>query len=214
MASVKCFHCGRGNHKPTECYLKDAVCRKCNKKGHIERVCRSRVHNAVPQNKPARGYPFQVNAASTDTPSCEENEEYSLFTVHKTKDSAKPLIVTMILNDKEIPMEIDTGSAVTILPEFVYKSISTEPLEESTIKLCTYSGEKLEVKGTAMCKVEYNGKTYKLPVVVLAGNGPILLGRSWLYHIPLQWTKLFLQCFTHQSTCRQFVTKVSRSLFR
>ena len=73
-----------------ECYLKDAICRKCNKKGHIEQVCCSRVHNAVPQNEPARGNSFQVNAASTETPSCEENEEYSLFTVHKTKDSANP----------------------------------------------------------------------------------------------------------------------------
>ena len=41
------------------------------------------------------------------------------------------------------------------------------------------------------CNVEYDDKIYRLPVVVLAGNGPILLGCSWLYHIPLQWNKLF-----------------------
>ena len=66
-----------------------------------------------------------------------------------------------------------------------YKTIATEPLQESTIKLCTYSREKLEVRGSAMCKVEYGNGTYKLPVVVLAGNGPVLLGCNWLHHIPI-----------------------------
>ena len=67
---------------------------------------------------------------------------------------------------------------------------SNETLQESNIKLCIYSGEKLEVKGSAICKVEYHTVIYKLPVVILAGNGPTLLGCSWLYHIPIQWTKL------------------------
>jgi len=93
--------------------------------------------------------------------------------------------VTTTLNDKKVSMEIDTGSAVTILPEATYRAISTDPLQDTTIKLCTYSGEKLEVKGSGLCEVEYDGKTNELPVVVLAGNGLILLGYSWLYHISL-----------------------------
>ena len=32
--NVKCFHCGRSNHKPTECYFKDATCNKYNKRPH------------------------------------------------------------------------------------------------------------------------------------------------------------------------------------
>ena len=42
VINIKCFHCGRSNHKPTECYFKDASCRKCKKKGHIECMCQSR----------------------------------------------------------------------------------------------------------------------------------------------------------------------------
>ena len=82
-----------------------------------------------------------MNVAPIAIPSSEENVEYSLFAVHNTNDSTKPLVVSMILNDKEISMEIDTGSVVTVLPESTYRYISTEPLQESTIKLCTHSGE-------------------------------------------------------------------------
>ena len=57
----------------------------------------------------------------------------------------------MALNSK---VEINTGSAVTILPEAIYKTVSIEHLQESNIKHCTYTGEKLEVKGSATCKVE------------------------------------------------------------
>jgi len=61
----------------------------------------------------------------------ENSEKYALSTVQNSKDSTKPLIVTMTLNDKKVPMEIDTGSAVTILPESTYKAISTDPLQDS-----------------------------------------------------------------------------------
>ena len=42
VINMRCFRCGRSNHKPTDCYFKDAPCRKCKKKGHIERMCQSR----------------------------------------------------------------------------------------------------------------------------------------------------------------------------
>ena len=69
--------------------------------------------------------------------------------------------------------------------------ISSDPLQQSVVNLCTYSGEKIQVKGEAMCNTEYKGKHYVLPIVVISGNGPTLLGRSWLQHIPLNWPNLF-----------------------
>ena len=73
-----------------------------------------------------------------ETPIVKDNEEYSLSAVRNTKDSTKPLVVSMFLNDKEITMEIDTDSFVTILPESTYRYISTEPLHKSTIYVTLY----------------------------------------------------------------------------
>ena len=96
----------------------------------------------------------------------------------------------MSLNGKPTVMEIDTGAAVSIMAEAKFSEIS-EDLQASQVNLCTYSGEKFSIKGEAMCNVEYAGKLYVLPLVIMAGNGPTLVGRNWLRHIPLNWSNLF-----------------------
>jgi len=32
-----CYRCGKTNRAPQQCHFKDAVCHKCNKKGHISK---------------------------------------------------------------------------------------------------------------------------------------------------------------------------------
>lgn len=64
LVANKCFHCGRSNHKPTECYLKDATCRRCNKQGHIERVCRNRVQIRGSRSQPTIKEPLKANKVS------------------------------------------------------------------------------------------------------------------------------------------------------
>ena len=34
----ECYRCG-GNHDPSSCKFKDEVCYKCQKKGHMAKVC-------------------------------------------------------------------------------------------------------------------------------------------------------------------------------
>ena len=64
-------------------------------------------------------------------------------------------------------MEIDTGSAVSIISESVYKKIifetqTSEILQQTEAKLRTYSDEQLPVKGKLTCEVSYEGHTYTL----------------------------------------------------
>ena len=117
-----------------------------------------------------------------------------MFTIHGTKGlkaKTDPLFVTVKLNGTQVSMELDTGSAVTNMAESKFNEISSDSLEESAVNWCTYSGEKIQVKGEAMCNVEYEGKHYVLPLLSFLGYGPTLLGRSWLQHIPLNWSNIF-----------------------
>ena len=89
-------------------------------------------------------------------------------------------------------MEIDTGSSVSIISDSIFSSVfETATLQETEVKLCTYSGEQLPVKGKITCEVSYEGQTYTLPLIVLAGEGPTLLGRDWMQQIRLDWSTIF-----------------------
>ena len=62
-----------------------------------------------------------------------------------------------------------------------------------------------------MCKVEYEGKQYVLPIciIVISGGGPTLLGRSWLQHIHLNWPKLFQTILKVDDTLSQLLESFS-----
>ena len=208
-AKSKCFRCGRTNHKAPQCRYKDTICSKCNKTGHLAKVCQSKKDPAPSSSStPKKQLPTHV---VSEQPTDERNE-YSLFTIQDTKGVKKksdPLYVSVNMNGREVSMEIDTGSAVSIMAESKFRKISSEPLQQSLVNLCTYSGEQIIVQGEAMCNIEYEGKQYVLPIVVISGKGPTLLGRNWLQHIPLNWPKLFQPIFKVDDQLSQLLQSFS-----
>lgn len=61
------------------------------------------------------------------------------------------------------------------------------PLETTRTQLKDYQGRLLNLKGVAEVPVEYKGQKYQLPLVIVAGNWPALLGRNWLERVRLNW---------------------------
>ncbi len=59
------------------------------------------------------------------------------------------------------------------------------------MKLKTYTGESIPMKGTATVDVTYGGNNYSnLELVVVHGEGTCLLGRDWLSKTRLNWTRI------------------------
>jgi len=76
-------------------------------------------------------------------------------------------------------MEVNTGSAVTLVSEHTFKNKWPDtPLQTSSVKLCTYSNESLQVLGQIEAKVQYNKQKTQLTLIVVEGNGPSLFGRD------------------------------------
>ncbi len=48
-------------------------------------------------------------------------------------------------------------------------------------------------------EVQYGEQKKSLPLVIVAGNGPTLLGRNWLQHIQLDWTEMGIRAVKHSS---------------
>ena len=102
-----------------------------------------------------------------------------------------PIHVSMELDDRTVRMEVDTGAAYSLVSSNTFKELWPDrKLNESTVKLCTYSGESLEVLGSITVQVTYQSQKSQELLLVVKGNGPTLLGRNWLHHIVLDWQQI------------------------
>jgi len=89
-------------------------------------------------------------------------------------------------------MKVDTGAAVFLVSEETYRSLfPTVQLQSSTTKLCTYPGKPLTVLGQQEVKVQHGEQTAKLPLLVVQGKDPSLLGRNWLRVFHLDWKVIY-----------------------
>ena len=66
-----------------------------------------------------------------------------------------------------------------------------DQLIEANVKLRDYNGKPLDVAGVTIVTVDYKSCYIQLPIVVIRGDRPLLLGRNWLRHIQLDWRTLF-----------------------
>ena len=130
----------------------------------------------------------------SDGDECEyENSAYSLFKVSSCGYKTPPLRVTMQVSEVELQMEFDTGASASVISEKTYRKLWPENppvIKDTKINLCTYTGELLDILGVIEVAVEYQGQRDHLPLIVVSGAGPTLLGRDWLLHIRLDCSTL------------------------
>ena len=201
-----CHRCG-GQHLAPQCKFLDAICRACGKKGHIAKVCRSsgKSHGHTNQkatssnngqSKPRHHAhaleDSSLSGSQTSTPPrtpSPTTEAYPLFTL---PGKVNPITVSVIVNKSELKMEVDTGASLSIVSEHTYNELSLVlgPLTPSNVNLVTYTGEKLKVLGSLNVQVQYNSQCLNLPLLVVQGTGPSLLGRSWLERIKFNWYEI------------------------
>ncbi len=84
-------------------------------------------------------------------------------------------------------MEVDTGALLSLVSRSTFDRIWPDrPLQPSTVQLRTYTGEQLEVLGSVRVQTKYgSAEATELPLPVVKGDGPSLLGRNWLQSIRL-----------------------------
>ena len=79
----------------------------------------------------------------------EDTDEYSLYNL--TGSPVQPLVVTVKVNNMDVKMELDTGASVSIISKATYNHHwpqgQAPALQESHVKLKTYSGKQVAVKG-------------------------------------------------------------------
>ena len=195
----ECYRCGRRNHSPRECRFRDAECHRCGKLGHISRMCRRKPGPSKSKEKKRifrgrRTKWVQADGNSDGATDSKDSAEDSVtvYKVTKTTVSCSPITAQLQVNGKPLSMEVDTGAAVSIISEETQKRyFPNAVVRPSGVRLRTYTEETMAVLGEMTVSVVYEHNAHdNLSLFVVQGNGPSLLGRSWLQRIRLNWRAL------------------------
>ncbi|XP_042150116.1 uncharacterized protein LOC121838113 [Ixodes scapularis] len=97
--------CGKA-HASNSCWYKTYTCKRCSKVGHLQKMCR------VNQE------PLTTHLVSESS----QEDEYILHNCTADSTIKKGYMVTVNVEGQDLPMQVDTGAAVTVMPESVYMS--------------------------------------------------------------------------------------------
>ena len=177
----KCFNCGKEGHiaRDASCPAKGHRCSKCQKQNHFEDVCRSSKRKAAN---------FVFNEEYEE----EDRDDYLAFNITDTQQNdvasvssarTDACIVKVQIDGVDCEALIDSGSSVDVLGEDVLRRLRNDGhrnkrLEASQSRLYAYGNTELPVVGKFSSRISFAGKATNTSIVVIAGKGRCLLGRS------------------------------------
>ena len=203
-AEKVCYRCGGTDHQASLCRFREVECNKCHKKGHLARVCRSSrpANGPTPARVKAQRFshhPHRSQQSGNTQPThtirestVESDSEDTVLPLFKVgRKALRPIVVTLNAIGRRLPMEVDTGAAVSIISAGTKEELFPDfQLTSTSLILTTYTGEEMEVTGKMQVEVSYGDYKGCLSLYVVEGTGPTLMGRDWLRLIRLDWASI------------------------
>ena len=205
----ECFRCGSPAHLANKCPFANLECFKCGKTGHKATKCFKGSKGGILKKKDGEEGSSKsgndgVRFGKVEKVSVLDEEEEEIFEemdflrikrMSRNVDVENPpIMVGMMMNGKDTSIELDTGAVVTVMSDDEYSKFKSDdlPLKKSNLALKTYTGEIVRPRGIGSVDVDYEGQKCRLPVTVVDGDYPTLLGRDWLGQgkLKLNWDKL------------------------
>ena len=199
-----CRNCGREYpHVKSPCPAAGKTCNSCQKVGHFWRMCRSSGKGKPKQkfdkrdqtvnNKPDTERQQEVNhvtpqpQTSVNTASnptqqtyyCSSDEDEYVFSVHALNGNLP--YADIVVNNKLVPVLIDTGSTINILDKNTYESLEDKPcLTPTQVTIYTYGSNKPlnNLLGYFTAKVTVNNVSYNVNFYVVDMKTTCLIGHS------------------------------------
>ena len=174
-----CYRC-LGNHDHKSCPFLKEKCHHCNKTGQISRACKAKKEETQAAHPPIH----YVDGDDGDS-----DDHLGSLEVNNVSDKDHVIWVSPEVKGRVIKIELDTGSAVSVLPYKRYKEhFGHVKLAKSLVTLKTYTGQKITPKAEMKCNVKFKGQEKELTLQVVETPGPALFGRNRLSQIQLIWS--------------------------
>lgn len=105
----------------------------------------------------------------------------------------KPVSLILLVEESNVCMEIDTGSALSCISSQLYRDkFHHKPLLPCSLTLSFYDGSKIRPLGYIEVKVKYKNVTKILDLYVIDNGTTSLLGRQWLAELNIEVPKFTL----------------------
>ncbi|XP_058814853.1 uncharacterized protein LOC131678636 [Topomyia yanbarensis] len=178
---------------------KTLFCNFCRRKGHTRRFCydlknKSKTVKFVdsPAEKPKmteyqKSLRRRLNRSVSD-------DEMDCMLISSINRINEPCFRNVYVDGLRLKMEVDCGAAVSVISLEMYEGdFDHIPLQRCDKKLAVINGSRLKVEGQIEVKVELNGRTKTVDLIVLRNGSGFtpLLGRDWLDVIVPDWRKAF-----------------------
>ena len=108
-------------------------------------------------------------------------EELHMFALEANSSQSRPIYCDVLVKGTPLTMEVET-TRKSLFPE--------SKLAKTNVVLKMYTHETIPVLGELTVEVHYGTQTEQLSLVVVAGEGPSLLGRNWLKSLRLDWQQI------------------------
>ena len=98
-------------------------------------------------------------------------------------------MVEPTINGMPIRLELDTGSALSIIPDCQYRHhLSRLLLSPISVVLKVTAVNASNRPGVIFVDVQYNSQHHDGKALIVTTDGPPLFGRDWLQHIRIDWS--------------------------
>ena len=162
----KCYRCGKA-HKEKDCPFKEAKCHFCEKKGHLQAVCKKKQH----QQRDRRN--------QTSVKRITKAELVKAILGEVPQDIPK-LDVPVTIQDRQFTMELDTATTGNFVSRSVWKQLGKPKLGDVRHRYESASKHDLPVLGTfvGQTKDPATGRQGSIPYIVTKIPDLNLLGRN------------------------------------
>ena len=154
-----CFRCGKGQHPREKCPARDAVCHRCQKKGHYGACCLTKIDEVVSDHCCTCG---SRNMDTISTIQGLSLESAFLDAIEDTQ--ATTWTTTVKLYNMDVLFKLDTGEEVSAITVETYRKLNvklSKPLKtlygpsQATLTVNRQFEEKLEHQGKQTIQLVY-----------------------------------------------------------